>query len=221
MRIKIVDTEKTPFWGIPEAKIWITSENNDFLEVDYKQLSPYQQQIIWSAIRMKTIEAEGDEEFQKEFRSLVKEHVEKRQKGYLDNMRHIFGVNTEVDKKAVENVKKVEELKEIMSNSVSTLKRVLVNYPATDLELARRIEIHNKNRKTVLKLINEFISKQAQKSVSKIENPNAPTAEAFETAQLRKEEFLGAHYLDNVSAVVESEVEEIQIGGSPITDDNT
>lgn len=221
MRVRIVDTEKTPFWGIPEAKIWLTFEDNNFLEVDYKQLTPYQQQTIWSAIRMKTIEAEEDEEFQKEFRSLIKEHVEKRQKGYLDNMRHVFGVNVEADKKAVENVKKVEELKEVMSNSVSTLKRVLADYPAIELELARKIEVHNKNRKTVLKLISEFISKQAQKSVSKIENPNAPTQEAFETAQIRKDEFLGAHYLDNVGAVVESEIEEIQIGGPPITDDNT
>lgn len=221
MRIKIVNTERTPFWGIPEAGIWISSEDNQFLEVDYSKLTPYQQQTIWSAIRMKTIEAEEDEEFQKEFRSLVKEQVEKRQKGYLDNMRQLFGVNPSVNKKAVENVQKVEELKSIMSGSVSTLKRVLVDYPATELELARKIEVHNKNRKTVLKLINELISKQAQKSVSKIENPNAPSQEAFEAAQLRKDEYLGAHYLSNVGDVIESEVEEIKIGGPPTSNDNT
>lgn len=221
MRIKIIDVDKTPFWGIPEAGVWITSEKNEFLELDYTKLTPYQQQTVWSAIRMKTIEAEEDENFQKEFRSLMQGYIEKRQKGHIDNMREIFGVDPEANKQAVENVKKVEELKSIMSGSVSTLKRVLCDYPAVDLELARKIEIHNKNRVTVLKLIKELISKQAKQSASKIENMNAPTQEVLEAIQIRKSEPLGAHYLDNVGDVVESEVEQIYIGGPPTTDDNT
>jgi len=219
MKIKIADTDRTPFWGIPEAEIHLSSENNDFLEVDYSVLTPYQQQTLWSAMKMKTLLVEDAESFEGDFRNMLKGYLEKRQEGQISQIRQVFGVDSSPeDRKAVEAVAKTKELKKVMEGSVSTLKRILPDYPAFDLGLALKVEQHGKNRKTVVKLISDLVTKQAQKSANRVDSPNAPTVEEFENRQI----FKGAdkRFLSNLSGVVESEVEEVTIGPGEVTEPN-
>jgi hypothetical protein len=216
MRIKIADTNRTPFWGLPESEsrdmvVHLSSENNEFREIDHTGLTPYQQQTLWSAIKMGTISAEDDEQFQDSFKSMLKEYLQKRQETQTSQVREIFGIDQQQNKQAVENVQKVEKLKKLMNGSVATLKKQLVNYSAADLELVRKIETHGKNRKTVLKFISDLILKQTKASVSKVESPNAPTTEQYQNKQVRKTSGMESAFLSNVSNVRESDVEEVTI----------
>jgi uncharacterized protein YdiU (UPF0061 family) len=210
MKIRIMDVDKTPFWGIPEAEIHLSEEDNGFKEIDYSTFTPYQQQTLWSAIKMKTLEAKDDEQFQKDVRVMLQAYLEKRQGNQISELRQVFGVDTSPsDKQAVDAVAKAEEIKKVMNSSVSTLKKMLPDYSATDLELAYRIEQHGKNRKTVLKLINDLIAKQTKKFASKIESPNAPDAKEFEARQIFKGK--DRQFLSNLSNVRESDKEEVVI----------
>lgn len=208
MKIKISNVNKTPFWGIPEADIHMSEEQPE-VEFDPSKLTPYQQQTIWSALRMKTIESEQADDFNKEFTSMLKGYLEKRQQNQASNMKQIFGLEDNANKEAVETVKKTNEIKKVMEGSVSTLKKILPSYTAIDLELALKIEIHNKDRKSVIKLVNELINKQAKASVSKVERPNAPSEEVFQQRQVTKGE--NKALLSNLTGVRESDKEEVII----------
>ena len=93
MEIRIVNTDKTPMWAIPDTDVFLSSEENNFLEIDYSILTPYQQQTLWSALKMKTIEAKDDKEFQIFFRSMLKDYLNKRQEQLAP---HLFALRIDL-----------------------------------------------------------------------------------------------------------------------------
>jgi hypothetical protein len=217
MRIRIFNVEQTPMWAIPDTEIFLSSEQNDFLDVDYSTLTPYQKQILWSAIKMKTLEAEDDEEFQSDFRVVLREYLKKRKETESSQLREVFGIETNPvsqsipvsSVEALGAVSKANELKKVLKNSVASLKRLLVDYSAVDLETLFKLEQLGKNRKTVLGFISELITKQAQKNACKIENNNAPSASEYEERQVFKG--MNRRLLSNITDVVESEEELVAI----------
>lgn len=222
MQIRISDVNQTPMWAIPDTSIFLSCEQNDFIDVEYLTLTPYQKQTLWSAIKMKTLEAKDDEDFQQDFRSVLGKYLQKRKESESSQLKEIFGINTpgkqtvSADTDAVNAVSKVNDLKKVLKNSVSSLKRLLVDYVASDLETMFELEKLGKNRKTVLSLISELITKQAQKNAEKIENKNAPTAQEYEDRQVFKG--MNRQLLSNITPVVESEEELIAVR---IKDDDT
>lgn len=215
MQIRISDVNQTPMWAIPDTSIFLSCEQNDFIDVEYSALTPYQKQTLWSAIKMKTLEAKDDEDFQQDFRSVLGKYLQKRKESESSQLREIFGIDTpgkqtvSADTDAVNVVSKVNDLKKVLKNSVSSLKRLLVDYVASDLETMFELEKLGKNRKTVLSLISELITKQAQKNAEKIENKNAPTAQEYEDRQVFKG--MNRQLLSNITPVVESEEELVAI----------
>jgi len=208
MKISIVDTDKTPFWAIPEADIYLNGENNE-VEFDPSKLTPFQQQTVWASLKMKIITSDDADDFNKDFVKMLTGYLEKRQKNQVTQMRQVFGVDLNAGKEAIDNVQKVNELKTVMKGSISTLRKILPDYTAADLELAYKIETLNKNRKGVLKLISDLIRNQTKASVSKVEHPNAPSAKEFEKRQVLRGE--NKALLSNLSGVRESDKEEVVI----------
>jgi hypothetical protein len=216
MKIRIKDTEKTPMWGMPEVEIHLSMESNDFIPVNYEAFTPYQLQTVWSAIKAKTIEAVDDEEFQLHFKATLKNYMEKRRKLEVSNFQQTFGVEVPQDVQsknqeaavAANMVKKANGFRKILGNSIPSLKRVLPDYSALDLELFLKLEENNKNRKTVIKLIHSLISEQVKQNVSKIEAPNAPSAEEYQKRQIFKG---GIEKMceSNLGDIIEEEGEEV------------
>lgn len=214
MQIRISNVEQTPMWAIPDTPLFLSSEQNDFIDVDYSVLTPYQKQTLWSAIKMKTIEAKDDEAFQQDFRSVLGEYLRKRKESESSQLKEVFGINVSNPVKtnpseAIDAVAKVNDLRKVLKNSVASLKRLLVDYSANDLEGMFKLEQLGKNRKTVLNLISELITKQAQKNANKVENKNAPTAQEYEDRQVFKG--MNRQLLSNITPVVESEEELVAI----------
>jgi hypothetical protein len=217
MEIRIRDVNKTPIWAVPHIEkekppvLFLSAECNDFIEVDYKSLTPYQQQTVWSALKMKTLEARDDTDFQEHFRVMLKDYLDKRQKNQSSQLREVFGIEQvpPSGRQAINAVARANEIKKIMDNSVSTLKRLLTDFSASDLEVALKVEQHGKDRKTVVSLISELIAKQTKTNASKIDARNAPSAGEFESRQVFKG--VNRSLLSNVSGVRESEQEQVII----------
>ena len=215
MKIRIRNPLKTPFWGIPEAKIHLVAitddgkviDNLEFESINPDELTLYQKQTLWSAIKFNIIEAQDDKDFQIAFLKLVEEYLDKRKKKEVQTFGEIEVDNKSKEKDkssglALANVKKAESFKKVLCSSISTLKKELSEYSALDLELFRKIELLGKNRKTVLKLIDVLIGNQVKENIVKDTNPNAPSAEEYQKRQIYRG--LGGGYLQNVSPVVES-----------------
>jgi hypothetical protein len=218
MEIRIKDTIKTPMWAIMKDDnnntpvFFLSSEKNDFIPIDHTTLSPYQQQTLWYAIKMKIIEAKDDTVFQESFKATLKAYLEKRQKNQATEFKSFFGTETPKSvnpRQAVDAVAKANQMKKLLENSTSTLKKLFRDLTASDLELCIKIEQLGKCRKTVLKLISEETIRQTKENTAKIENPNAPDMKEFEKRQIYKG--YDKRLLSNISNVRESEEEQVII----------
>jgi hypothetical protein len=148
MKIKIKDTDKVPVWGLPEAGLHLSFENNGPLPITLSKLAPLHRKIIYLNIASGILEADDIREleqfvFQKPSGTRMEEDLSIIKKG----------------RKSVDMVAKAGKLKKLLSNSVSTLRRLLPEYGMEDLDVLLNLEKNSKNRKTVIKLIDTLKDK--------------------------------------------------------------
>jgi len=211
MKIKIKDTKRYPMWFITDQSNNILvhlTDKSDLLDVDWGKLTLSQRQVLWAAIKVGTLEATDDKEFQDSFRASMAEYLEKRVETRMSQSKEYFGISTQT-KEAVDAVEKAKHFKELLKDAVSTLKKTLAGLSASDLEIVLKLEQLGRGRKTVLKLIDEIIVKQTKANAAKGMTLSAPDPKEFENRQVFKGQ--DRTLLSNISNVRESNKEQVII----------
>ncbi len=207
MEIKIKDVDKYPMWALPEANLFLSMDNNKFLNVDIEDLSPMSKVVVWNSIQLGALVSKNDED--------LKEYINR-----LHKPKKVSNTSQDKFAESVNRVQSVQQIKglknselvKVLKSNVSTLKRELPDKSLSELRILQELEKNGKKRKTVVKIINELLNseeKQVLDSVKNIENKNALTEEEYQEKQIYKG--LERPYLDNLQSVVQSEEEEITI----------
>lgn len=225
LQVAIRDTDKTPMWSLPGTRLFLSFESPGPIDIDIKTLTLEQQKVIAQEISRSVLVAQGIDELHAVIASsggnnasilnggkgsLAKSYskiklVRDDEEGYVVKMpEQKQAVQPEIFLDPVEERHHV--LKEFLSQHVATVKKDLPGRSLSELRIIRDLEGKDKNRASVLKLVNELISKaQADvfHSIQKSYNPKLETKVV--QADLPKQ------YLDNVTSVVESDHKEVTI----------
>lgn len=220
MEIKIKDIDKNPVWALPEVKIFLSAEQNDFVRVDYQNMPKQTQSIIWSAIKRDVLESKDGEDFLKSFEKLLQEArltAVQKQAPVLPKPQEVVSIKEQVissPKDVVAVIERAENLKEIISMTVPSLKKKLPELNFSDLSLILKLEKNGKKRKVVLDLIGKLIStkrdneveNQVKKVMNNLEDSTSDSIEFIDVLPPKQKKLLS-----NVQDVVDSDKEEITV----------
>lgn len=159
MKINIKDTDKVPVWGIPEAKLHLSFENNGPIPITPSTLSPFHRKVIYMNIMTGILEADDTKELE---RFLFQKPAAEK-KNIQDNLTIVKN-----GKQSVDMVQRAGHLKKLLNNSVASLRRLLPDCEPDDLNILLNLEKNAKNRKGVIKLIETLKEKIIAKKDSEV-----------------------------------------------------
>jgi hypothetical protein len=221
LEIAIKDGDKTPMWSVPGTRLFLSFESPGPITVDINTLTPDQKKIIAQDISRGTLVGKNTDELLVAVAGHSKDPTLPGHKGSpaksYSKIRLVRdeeeGYNIKVtDRPPViveQPIDPQEErragLRAFLDKHVATVKKELSGRSLSELRILRDIELHDKNRGSVIKLIDQLISKAQSEvfnSIQKSFNPNAATP---------NEQDLPKQYLENITGVVESEYQDVTI----------
>ena len=231
IEIAIKDTDKTPTWMLPGTNVFLSFEAPGPVSVDVEKLTSDQKKTLAQDIARGVLIGKNAEELMnssfltnagqnikgviaaKSYAApqLVKVYRDPDEGGYLGIRvgRPVAVVPTQ--EAIVEGFKEDPLadrrmlLKAELDKHVATVKKELPMRSLAELRLMRDIEATDKNRPSVLVLIDKLISKAQAEVFHSIQKSYDPKAGQPAQADLPKQ------YLDNVTGVVDSDHEDVTI----------
>jgi hypothetical protein len=226
IEIAIKDTDKTPVWMLPGTKVCLSFEEPGPIAIDVNKLTMDQKKTLAQDIARGVLVSKNAEELMnstfltsagqnikghlaaKSFASpLVKVYREPDEGTYLG-----IEVGRKIEPAVIQEGFKEDPMKERrnflaveLDKHVATVKKELPARSLSELRIMRDIEAHDKNRPSVLKLIDTLISKAQAEVFESLQKNYDPKAGSPVPSDLPKQ------YLDNVTAVVDSDHEDVTI----------
>jgi len=191
MKIKINNVQATPMWAIPDAGVFLSYENNEWVDVDVSDWTDQQEYTLWLSLRMGLVKASDAMSFMVDFQNQLNGVAVQSAREEVKAPLPVPVLTKELkqpvlaDKVGLDALNKANQLLELLSHNVATLKRLLPDLNYSELGSLIKLESDNKNRKTILKLIRELRQAKAPvvevTKVPKLEN--APLVSVVEESE--------------------------------------
>jgi hypothetical protein len=210
MKIAIRDTEKVPFWSLPDTNIQLNYLNPGPIEFDPSGLTPQQRQILWVALAKQVLACEGA----KELIDLIRPQVKVIPLDAKPKESAPVSLQSDVNLRILEGKveSKTQELKKVLKLRIPMLRKELPLKTTSELKTLLDIEETWKNRKAITTLIRQLLEAKQKEVLSSIERKS--TASVITEEQMHQLEIgkgIRHDLLQNISDVVESENETIEI----------
>ena len=221
LQIAIRDTDKTPTWSLPGTLLFLSFEAPGPIDVDIQALSLDQKKILAQDISRTVLAAKGVEELHAVIVGsntndpVYKGGTGSTAKSYakVRMVRDEEGHAVAFHQKPLEVAAPFDPLEDrkhalsgFLEKHVATVKKELPGKSLSELRILRDLEAKDKNRASVLKMIDTLISKAQSEVFNSIQKDYNPSLETRPSTH-----DLPRQYLDNVTSVVESEAEEVTI----------
>lgn len=221
LQVAIRDTDKTPMWSLPGTKLFLSYEAPGPIDVDIQVLTLDQKKIIAQDIsRLVLVAKQVDELHAVIAGSNTNDPIYKGGKGSTaKSYSKIKLVRDEEEgyNVAIKQQIKIPEilvdpmeerkhvLKDFLDKHVATVKKEIPGRSLSELRILRDLEATDKNRASVMKLIDMLISKAQAEVFNSIQKSFNPMETKVTPQDLPRQ------YLENVTSVLESESEDITI----------
>ena len=223
LEIAILDTDKTPMWSVPGTTLFLSFQEPGPLKIDISKLTIDQKKIIAQDISRGVLLGKETEALFGAVSLNSDNPVYKGGNGSLaksySNIRLVrdteegYAVKVESKEKQPEFIpdpitiidQRNKVLKEFLDKHVATVKKELPGRSLSELRILLDFESRDKNRASVVKLINLLISKAQAEVFNSIQKSNNPSIKVTDQNDLPK------RYLENVTNVIESDFTDVEI----------
>ena len=231
IEIALSNPDRTPMWNIPGTKLFLSYESPGPLSVETDSLSTEHKRILAQDLSRRVLVGKNtDSLFQPEVLQIESKQIQgggslaksysnvrtlrvarDQDEGYLlvDKNKEVKPTIVETKVTEVDLTDMIEQrevsLKNLLNQHVATVKKDIPGKTLSELRILRDIESQYKKRPSVIKLLDQLISKAQAQVFESIQN-------SYDTkASLIIPKDLPVQYLDNVTSVVESEYQEVTI----------